>query len=413
MSKSIPYSLLTFVAASSLLFAQDGKGWTAYKPGSGLSYDGGDAFGLKWSNFLQVHWTYMALDNGTADTSTFNVRRARTTFSGHAFSKDILFKLQLDGVDAGAAGDGALKEGHVTYNFSKSEDSAIGLRVGQGKTMYGLEGTQSSSGTWFVETSAASSAFAGAYSRGAWITGGLNMKDKPVRFAVGAMNTDTAAGLGSGYTDRGEETANSDNELSYVLTANFDPLGDFFDGAQTVEGKQQGDWRTENNDLRGTVGVGLAFGNGKDSTSGNDVESTGININTEWAVSNWSILGEFFTRTDDHQNGNDEEQPTGWAASVGYLMPKSGDSTIQWGFGARVSMIETDNGDNGSVSYLTGGAGIGGVDGDVTEISAVINAFYHGHAAKTQFEYTLQDVGPTGGTDATNHILRIGFQLMF
>ena len=79
----------------------------------------------------------------------------------------------------------------------------------------------------------------------------------------------------------------------------------------------------------------------------------------------------------------------------------------------RASMIETDNGDNGSVSYLTGAAGIGGVDGDATEISAVVNAFYHGHAAKTQFEYTLQDVSMTGGTDATNHILRIGFQLMF
>jgi hypothetical protein len=39
-----------------------------------------------------------------------------------------------------------------------------------------------------------------------------------------------------------------------------------------------------NNALRGTVGVGLALGNGKDSTPGDDVESTAININTEWSV---------------------------------------------------------------------------------------------------------------------------------
>ncbi len=417
MSKSIATGLLAFAVSSSLLLAQGDKpaagGWSA-KPGSGLSYDGGDAFGLKWSNRLQVHWTFANMENA-ADTSTFNIRRARTTLSGHVFSKEITYRLQFDAVDSGAAGDGNIKEGHATWNFSKSEDSAVGLRAGQGKTLFGYEATGSSGGLWFVERSSASRAFADSYSRGAWITGGMMMKDRPVRFALGAMNTDVAAGLGAGYTDRGEETANSDNELSYVLSANIDPMGDFHGGKQTAESQRQGDWRTDNNDLKGTVGVGIALGNGKDTATGNDVESTSINLNTAWTVNRVNILGEYFMRTDDLQGTTtDEEEPTGFAVSVGYLLEKSGDSAIQWGLGLRYNMIETDEGAVGSgVDYLTGAQGIGATLGDATEISVVVNAFYHGHACKTQIEWTMQDLEPTGGADTTNHLLRIGFQLEF
>ncbi len=108
------------------------------------------------------------------------------------------------------------------------------------------------------------------------------------------------------------------------------------------------------------------------------------------------------------------EEPTGFAVSVGYLLEKSGDSAIQWGLGLRYNMIETDEGAVGSgVDYLTGAQGIGATLGDATEISVVVNAFYHGHACKTQIEWTMQDLEPTGGADTTNHLLRIGFQLEF
>jgi hypothetical protein len=417
MSKSIATGLLAFAVSSSLLVAQGDKpatgGWTA-KPGSGLSYDGGDAFGLKWQNRLQVHWTYMNNENA-ADTNTFNIRRARTTLSGHVFSRNIEYKLQFDAVDAGAAGDGNIKEGHATWNFSQSEGSTVGIRAGQGKTLFGYEATGSSGGLWFVERSAASRAFADAYSRGAWIVGGMMMKEStPIRFVLGAMNTDVAAGLGGGYTDRGEETANSDNELSYVLTANIDPMGDFHGGKTTAVSQRQGDWRTDNHDLKGTLGVGIALGNGKDTASGNDVESTSINLNTAWTVNRVNVLGEYFMRTDELQGATqDEEEPSGFAVSVGYLLDKSGDSSIQWGLGLRYNHIETDRGNNGTISYLSEAAGIGAADGDANEISVVVNAFYHGHACKTQIEYTMQDVEPTGGADVTNHILRVGFQIEF
>lgn len=412
MTKSIP-CVLAFAVTSSLVLAQaPAPGGWSMKPGSGLQYDGGDAFGLKWTNRLQVHWTFANNENAT-DNNNFDVRRARTQLSGHVFSRNISYMLNLDGVDSGATGDGNLKDGWVQWNFSNSDDGGtIGLRVGQGKTQYGLEATTSSGGLWFVERSSAARAFSDARSTGAWLNG--VMLDHKLRWSAGAMNGDAAAGVSSDILDRGEEGSNSDNELSYVLAVNFDPLGDFFGGKQTRESLRQGDWRTDDDSVRGTIGAALALGNSPNSVAaGPDVESTSININTAWTFSRFNVLGEYFMRTDETQGVNDEEEPTGWAVSLGYLLPKNGDSAIQWGFGVRVNEIETDNNGAGPVDFLTGGQGIGSVDGTAREISLVANAFYHSHNCKTQIEYTHQNIEPTTGSDTTNHLIRVGFQLEF
>jgi hypothetical protein len=418
MSKSIT-GLLAFAVSSSLLVAQGDKnapgaatasGWTA-RPGQGITYDGGDQFSLRWVNRLQVHWIFENNEDAP-DVNTFDVRRARSTISGHVFKREITYLVALELTDDGAGGDGALQYGWVNWNFSKDEDSAIGLRAGQSKTLYGYEATGTSGGLWFVERSFASRSFADSTSQGAWLNGVLMQREMPVRFAFGAMNTDVAAGgLGPQYIDQGEEAANSDNELSYVLVANIDPLGDFHDGKQTVEARRQGDWRTDNMELKGTIGAGVALGNGKDAVTGGDVESMSFNLNTAWNVNRVSVMGEYFMRTDDLQGGPaDEEEPSGFAVSLGYLLEKNGDSPIQWGLGLRYSMAESDAGDNGAVNYIGGPSA---VEFDVSEITAVVNAFYHGHSCKTQFEWTLQEVEPTGSSSLTNHIFRVAFQLEF
>ncbi len=420
MTKSIATGLLTLAVLSSLAAAQEkpaaggaqatAPSWKA-EPGKGITVSNGDSFGLTISGQLQSNYTFTANDGAAQDISSFNVPRARVNFKGNAFGKDLLYFLQLDAVDAGAAGDGAIKEGYVTWNFVNQDDTKTGLRTGQGKANYGFEGTGTSSGTFFSETSAATKAFANGYSRGAWIIGST-MENK-LRWTAGAMNTDSAAGLGAGYVDRGEETANSDNELSYNASVNFDPLGKLFDGNN--EAFRQGDFRTDDKSLKGTVGVGVALGNGRDGAGANDIESTSLNLNTAWNVEGFQFIGEYFMRTDDLQGpAADKEESDGFFVSATYVLPKNGDSTIQWGFGLRYSSISTDEGTaGGGVAFLTGGRGIGSNLGDSKEITAVIDAFYHGHAAKTQFEYTVQDVEITGGADTTNHIVAIAFQLLF
>ncbi len=408
----------------------------SYTKFEGAKYDGGDDFAFEMTNQLQAHWTFSAIDAGS-DTSNFTVRRARTTFSGHVFNQDLLYKLQLDAVDSGSSGDGNIKEGHMTWQFltlgeyaandltkdkpetpEKKQDT-VGLRFGQGKVLFGLEGTGSSSGLFFVERSSASRGFADGYSRGAWLVGSA-MQNR-LRWSAGAMNTDVAGGLGAGYTDRGEEASNSDNEMSYTAMANFDPLGDF-NGGKGTEAFKQGDLRKQDAEgtnapkfpLRGTIGVGLALGNGKDTAAGEDVESTSININTAWSFEGFQVLGEYYMRSDDLQGAtSDTEDSSGWTVSGTYLLPKNGAPETRWGVGLRVGQVSSDNGNNGTVNYVTGLQGLGAAEGDSTEITVVVDAFYHGHAAKSQIEYTFQDVDFSTGNDPTNHILRVGFQLLF
>jgi len=425
MRKSIPCGLLAFAVSASLLVAQEpGKtpgGWSA-KAGSGLTYDGGDSFGINWLSFAQASWSYANKENAPA-TNSFDVGVARTQLRGHVYNRNITFRLQLDLAENGDQNGSILKDAYAQYNFSSSDEGRVGLRGGQGKTLFGLEGTGWVHGLWFVDRSIASDAFAGARSRGAWLVGSLMEKDRPLRFAFGAMNGDVSSALAagepatstSGVVGVGEENRNGSNELSYVASANWDLLGDFFGGEQTAEYWRQGDMRTDG-PCRGTVGAGIALGNGVDADTSRDIESTSLNLNTAWNCKAWSFLGEWFTRRDDIQTGvADEEDVSGWAASIGYLLPKSGDSSMQWGLGLRYGMVETDAGEAGGVDFLTGMRGIGAVVGEATEVSAVVNAFYNGdHSCKTQLQYTWQDVDPSAaGSGQTNHILSVLFQFTF
>lgn len=427
MRKSIPCGLLAFAVSASLLVAQEPAktpgGWSA-KAGSGLTYDGGDAFGINWLSFAQASWSY-ANNEDADDTNSFDVGVARTQLRGHVYNRNITYRLQLDLAENGDQNGSILKDAYAQYNFSSSDEGRVGLRFGQGKTLFGLEGTGWVHGLWFVDRSIASAAFAGARSRGAWIVGSLMEKDRPLRFAFGAMNGDVSGALAagdpnttpvtSGFVGVGEENSNGSNELSYVASANWDLLGDMFGGEQTAEYWRQGDMRGENGDCRGTIGAGIALGNGVDADTSRDIESTSINLNTAWNAKNWNFLGEWFTRRDDIQSGvSDEEDVSGWAASLGYLLPKSGDSALRWGLGLRYGMVETDAGEAGGVNFLTGARGIGSDAGDATELSAVVNAFYNGdHSCKTQVQYTWQDVDPSTGSGQTNHILSVLFQFTF
>jgi hypothetical protein len=443
MRKSIPCGLLAFAVSASLLVAQEPAktpgGWSA-KAGSGLTYDGGDAFGINWLSFAQASWSYANKEAAPAplsgdDTNSFDVGVARTQLRGHVYNRNITFRLQLDLAENGDQNGSILKDAYAQYNFSSSDEGRVGLRFGQGKTLFGLEGTGWVHGLWFVDRSNASEAFAGARSRGAWLVGSLMEKDRPVRFALGAMNGDVSGAINpngqlddpntggnqstAGFVGVGEENSNGSNELSYVASANWDLLGDFFGGEQTAEYWRQGDMRSGDGACRGTIGAGIALGNGIEGSgnggNGADVESTSINLNTAWNSHNWNFLGEWFTRTDDLQDANDKEESSGWAASLGYLLPKNEGSALRWGLGLRYGMVETDAGDTGGVDFLTGARGMGVVDGDATELSAVVNAFYNGdHSCKTQLQYTWQDVDPSAaGSGQTNHILSVLFQFTF
>ena len=367
MTKSNVIGLLALAVTSSLALAQDG-GWSA-KPGSGVKYDGGDAFGMNIRGQLQIHYVYGANETG-ADTSNFDVRRARAIFEGHAFNKNITYKLMIDPSDNG--GDDNVKQAWVQWNFMNSEAGTIGLRFGQAKQGLGLESTATSSGLYFAERSSATGEFVEQYSTGAWLNG--KYMDSKLRWTLGAMNSTTL----------GEEAANADSNNGYVGAVNFDPLGDFFGGKQTAESWKQGDMRDGDRKLVGTIGLGY----GMDEVAGDETDT--LNVNTAWSVQGFQVMGEYFDRSVDQAAGGSTDSD-GYAVSANYTLAKSGDSAIQWGFGARYSSYD-----------------VAGVTTD--DISLVANAFYHGHACKTQFEVTQREID---GVSDEELLLTVAFQLLF
>jgi hypothetical protein len=470
LKQSIPCQLFAVASTTGLLLAQEAAappsptppptvttvaaalaptGWS-YHRGAGLTYGGGNDFQLNWLNFAQATWNYANLEDA-ADSNDFDLPAVRSQLRGHVFDERISFRLQFDLTDDDDRVGSVVKDAYAQWNLSTTPDGdgRIGLRLGQGKTMFGLEGTGFVNGLWFVDRSAAATAFSGARSRGAWLVGALMQRSRPVRFALGAMNGDvthaTQAGslddpttlpleAQNGFLGTGEEASSVDNEPSYVASLQWDVLGDFFGGEQTTEYWRQGGdntaeyWRNagglrkREEPCRGTLGGAVALGNDRYATGGvppaaaqNDIESLSWTVNTAWTARQYSLLGEYFQRSDELQDSADEEDSRGWAVTTGYLFERRENSKIQWGLGLRYSEVSTDEGQAGSgVDFLTGVRGLGAVDGDVREISVVANAFYYGHACKTQFQYTWQDVDPTDTTPRdSNHLISVLFQLTF
>jgi hypothetical protein len=323
--------------------------------------------------------------------------RVRSTLEGHVFSRDIMFLVRLDATDDGAFTNGPVKDAWAHWNFSKGENSVLALRVGQSKPYHGLEGTSTSEGMYFVDRSLATQAFGTVRSRGAWVHGKHN--ENKIRWVAGVQNGDVGGGVTS-VAEVGEEAPNADNELNFVGSVSFDPMGDIT-GGKNNEAFRMGDLNHDIKELQGTIGAGVMLGNNSAVTG--DVEAQAFNVNTAWAFGGGlTAQAEVYIRSDDPSVGASEDT-TGFVVLGTYTLPKSGDSPIQWGFGLRASMISTDD----TAVFL------GGVPGDILEITAVADAFYHGHACKSQFEYTMQEFDPDATGSSTNHILRLQFQLLF
>jgi len=417
MTKSIT-SLLALAVTTSLAFANGGggedekkknpyQGGMAWKPGSGVMLADSDEFSLKLKNRVQVGYSYESND-GAPNVNSFDVRRARIALSGHVLNRSMMYKLQIDATDRGL--NATTKDAWAQWNFMDDDAGHIGLRMGQGKPYFGLESTGTSGALVFAERSASTRAFSDIRSTGAFLHGSAS--ENSVRWSAGLQNGTVAGGSIFGILV--EEAANQDNELNLVAGVSWDPMGDIMggrDGASFMQGDLARDGET-----KGTVGLGVAIGN-NGIAGGPDIESTSINVNTAWRMGNGlSLQGEAYSRSDEDANdANSEEDSSGFYAAAHYALEKSADSQVQWGFGVRYDVIQLDAASGGgtTVDFMNRTA-LGSDSGDVSEISAVINAFYAGHAAKTQIEFTVQDVTPDGGAaSTTNNLVRVMFTLAF
>lgn len=363
--------------------------------GKGITFDGGDSFMLNIMNRVQPYYAFAANDGAVADTSSFSIRRARTKFQGHIWNKDIKFRLQTDWVEGTS-----IKDAWIHWMFFNKDGNTVGLRFGQQKTFFGREATGSSGGLEFVDRSIATKTQANARARGAALTG--EHAEGKFHWTAGAFNSDTAAGDG---TNSGEEAANPDNELNYIFTVRLDPNGDMGD-----ESYMQGDLEGVQ-ELKWGVGAGLQIGNHRAVVGGStvDVDGTSININASMKLKGFHVLGEVFLRGDEADvAGSSSTDSTGWVVGGTYTMPPQEGHNSQWGFGARYSMVDFDK-----AQTLLATSGLGSAQGDVGELTVVVNNFYHAHSLKTQASWTLQNVNPSGGSDLTNHIFELQLTFVF
>jgi hypothetical protein len=390
---------------SPLNFLQDTK--VSYKPGKGITFDGGDEYSVTIGGRLQPKWYFLNLENAP-DTNSFRLRRARSYVKGHIWNRHTTFKLQLEhtaGVD--------VLDAWGRYSFFNGEDADASLRFGAQKFRAGRQSDTSSGKLELIERSIASRTFADSRATGALVEGSL-MKgehgDRMLSWHVGVMNNDTAAGASSSGANA---TNAGNNEVDFSFGARFDPMGSLGDEETMFEGDLEHDGT-----FKASFGANLLIGNDKAGTADNEI--TTININAAAKSGNgFAGQGEIWLRSDDVQGAGAEADSVGWYVQGSFTTAPS--EGPQYGLVGRISMVKLDdaNGILGPVGMESGQgnplAGPGGVSvpGDVLEIQGGVTAYYHKHLLKSQLVYTYQGVDPDAGTSTDNHGLDLMFTLAF
>ncbi|MEC7583815.1 MAG: hypothetical protein VYE77_05815 [Planctomycetota bacterium] len=407
MNKSIA-SILALAVTTSLAFANGGgddekkknpyslknTGWT---PGSGITVIDDDAMSMHIGGRIQAGFQYddyneAAELDGYSDVATFDVERARVKMSGHIVNEHLTYLLQLEATN----NFDNVKDAWAHWNFWNNEGNHIGVRLGQGKPYYGLEASGSSAALWFTDRSLATEVFSNLRSTGAIFTG-HHMENK-LRWSAGLQNGTVAA---ASTFDRGDSYENQDTQLNIVAHVSFDPLGDMMNGGSNLNFKQ-GDL-AHNGELKGTVGLGYAKGNNTYRTLAGTaaVNSNSYNVNSAWRFGNGlSAQAEFFGRTDEEVHDTSfSEDSDGYYAQVGYSMAHNPDAMVQWGFGLRYSMIDLQANPEspGNTTFMAPNLVEG--PGTISDISIVATAFYTGHNAKTQIQYSMGEYEPDAGGD--------------
>ena len=303
----------------------------SYKPGAGVTFDGGEEFSLNLSGRIQIQWNYVDFDSSVptsnpppatgneSDINSFDGRRARLDLKGHVWSEDITYRLQTEMLYQLSALDA-----YIGWRFLNDDANSINLRLGLQKMRTGLQNDTDSAYMALPERSAASGTFGNLRATGALIEGQAFKTDNggQLQYHVGAYNNDIAGGSNPGINYpvgfAGNIGPNESVALNYVIGAMW-AMG----GGDTSEHWTESDL---SHDGETTLNLGLNVHFGNDRTAGVKDESNMINAFAGWkSGSGIAIQGEFYTRNDDFQGGGDSDT-SGWYVQGGYTTaPDSGD----------------------------------------------------------------------------------------
>lgn len=188
-----------------------------YKVGEGFNFLSPDEkFKMNIGSCLQVRYTLLDSDdvNGSIpgkDYSKFELKRIKMYFNGHAYSKDLTYKLMINfaNITGGTTNNGGLLE-ETWMNYRLLDE--VQFRFGQDKVQFGRQFITSSAMQQFVDSSVVTTAFVPGYDTGLAING---------KVAGGLFNY-SIAGLGG----LGQNTFRATTDNAFTARVVVNPLGD-------------------------------------------------------------------------------------------------------------------------------------------------------------------------------------------
>lgn len=211
-----------------------------YKKGFYIQSCNGD-FKTKINVQLQPQMQAVVIEGDDNNTNTFQIRRARLTFKGHAYSKDLTYKFQME---AAGGKDTNISEGNFNGNFSLRDawvnykfTDYFQLKVGQAKVAFNRDELTSSSKLQFATRSLLNEVFTHGRDMGLWIHGSAYDNVLNYNFYITNdgnsrndtnLNTEPLVGLRldfnimgeHGFT-QGDHNDSEDHNLTFGLATNF------------------------------------------------------------------------------------------------------------------------------------------------------------------------------------------------
>ncbi|NJL28216.1 MAG: hypothetical protein HC897_10145 [Thermoanaerobaculia bacterium] len=255
---------------------------------------------LKISNRVQIRFTSENLDENSSsqpERDSFRIRRAKTKFEGWVYTKDLTYELQLNWPDSA----NPLEDANINYDFSKGKKSVM-LKAGQFKVPFGRQELTSSGSQQFVDRAAVSNTFARGRDLGIQLWGTPN--GGKIDWRIGVFN-------GNGRT----ASRNDNDDLQLNARLQWAPFGD--------TKYSEGDFDSTDKPLFSIAGNYESNARpvaASGSTPAHDNDQTIYGYDAVFKYKGFSVVGEFFDRENDRDNGLSDFDDDGYILQAGYFV---------------------------------------------------------------------------------------------
>ena len=348
-----------------------------YKLGKGFTFTSPDEkFQLSVGGNLQLLYTYTQKDGpGVGNVSEWRIRRAKTSFGGYAFYKDLTYKVLLNWAELqnGGSNSKVLEEAYLNYRIIDEAQ----IQVGEDKVQYGRQEITSSGAQEFVDRSFVVNAFKPSYDIG------LNLHGDVMK---GLVKYD-AQWVGG----KGQNTVSANNNNAYNFRLAVNPLGDMKYSEADIDMSPKPLVSVGSSYYHNTLRKGaLAFETNNNSYAGANgwlgrnvgQFSPGANVNINTFESDmafkWmglSVQGEYF-----------------WAQGTGMGANLRDANVISDGFYAQAGYMVLPKQVELSIRYAWMDYNRNTPNNNQTEVQGAISWYIRGHNLKIQADVTKQNV---------------------